>query len=98
MKPLTVRVVNLASRVDRREQVAAQFARVGVASYSFFEAVNGTANPHHPLFRLYDPPARRRIKGRGRDLKPSQLGLLCEPLPAVAGVRGLGRTAHRGGG
>ncbi|CAM5194797.1 hypothetical protein CDEF62S_06046 [Castellaniella defragrans] len=74
MKPLTVRVVNLASRADRREQVAAQFARVGVASYSFFEAVNGTANPDHPLFRLYDPAARRRIKGRGRDLKPSQLG------------------------
>jgi len=74
MKPLDIQVINLASRADRREQIAAQFARLGVASYAFFEAVNGKAHPDHPLFRLYDAAARRRVKGRGRDLKPSQLG------------------------
>ena len=74
MKPLAIRVINLAARADRREHVARQFERAGVAGYSFFEAVNGRAHPDHPLFRLYDAAARERVKGQGRGLKLSQLG------------------------
>lgn len=74
MKPIAIRVINLAARADRREQIAAQFRRLGVDAYTFFEAVDGREQPDHPLFRHYDPAARRRVKGPGRDLKGSQLG------------------------
>lgn len=74
MSTIPIRVISLASRIDRRRQVAEQFARLGVAGYSFLDAVNGKEQPDHPLFAHYDPAARARRKGRGRDLKPSQLG------------------------
>ncbi|WP_368643157.1 glycosyltransferase family 25 protein [Castellaniella ginsengisoli] len=74
MSTIPIRVISLASRTDRRRQVAEQFARLGVAGYSFLDAVNGKEQPDHPLFAHYDPAARARRKGRGRDLKPSQLG------------------------
>ncbi len=74
MNTIPIRVVSLASRADRRRQIADQFDRLGVTGYSFLDAVNGKAQPDHPLFAHYDPVARARRKGRGRDLKPSQLG------------------------
>lgn len=74
MKPIAIRVINLAARADRREQIATQFQRLGVDGYRFFEAVDGRTQSDHPLFRRYDPVARRRVKGPGRDLKASQLG------------------------
>lgn len=74
MKPIPIRIISLATRPDRRRQIAAQFDRLGVSGYSFLDAVNGREQPDHPLFAHYDPVARARVKGRGRDLKPSQLG------------------------
>jgi glycosyl transferase family 25 len=74
MNSISIRIISLASRQDRRRQIAAQFDRLGVAGYSFLDAVNGREQPDHPLFAHYDPIARARVKGRGRDLKPSQLG------------------------
>lgn len=74
MKPVAIRVINLAARADRREQIAAQFHRLGIYGYTFFEAVDGRTQPPHPLFGHYDPVARARVKGPKRDLKPSQLG------------------------
>ncbi len=74
MKPISIRIISLASRSDRRRQIADQFDRLGVSGYSFLDAVNGKQQPDHPLFAHYDPVARARVKGRGRDLKPSQLG------------------------
>ncbi|CAM3905226.1 glycosyltransferase family 25 protein [Castellaniella denitrificans] len=74
MNTIPIRVISLASRTDRRQQIAAQFDRLGVTSYTFFDAVNGKTQPDHPLFSHYDPVIRERRKGRGRDLKPSQLG------------------------
>ena len=69
-----IRIISLASRSDWRRQIADRFDRLGVTGYSFLDAVNGKAQPDHPLFAHYDPIARARVKGRGRDLKPSQLG------------------------
>ncbi|HEX7385666.1 MAG TPA: glycosyltransferase family 25 protein [Castellaniella sp.] len=74
MSPVPIRVISLASRPDRRAQIASQLGRLELADYRFLDAVNGKAQPDHPLFAHYDPVARRRIKGRGRDLMPSQLG------------------------
>lgn len=74
MRPVVVRIINLAARADRREHVVAQLADAGVTQYEFFEAIDGGRHPDHPLFRLYDPVARTHVKGPGRDLKPSQLG------------------------
>lgn len=74
MNTIPIRIISLASRPDRRRQIAAQFDRLGVEGYSFLDAVNGKEQPDHPLFAHYDPVARARVKGRGRDLKPSQLG------------------------
>ncbi|MFC4299832.1 MAG: glycosyltransferase family 25 protein [Castellaniella sp.] len=74
MNTLPIRIISLASRLDRRRQIAAQFDRLGISGYSFLDAVNGKQQPDHPLFSHYDPVARARVKGRGRDLKPSQLG------------------------
>jgi glycosyl transferase family 25 len=74
MNTIPIRIISLASRPDRRRQIAAQFDRLAVSGYSFLDAVNGKLQPDHPLFDHYDPAARARVKGRGRDLKPSQLG------------------------
>ena len=74
MSTIPIRIISLASRTDRRQQIAAQFDRLGVTGYTFLDAVNGKEQPDHPLFAHYDPVARARRKGRGRDLKPSQLG------------------------
>lgn len=74
MKPVPIRVINLVERADRREQIAAQFKRLGVDAYGFFEAVDGRVQPGHPLFRRYDPVARERLRGPGRGLKGAQLG------------------------
>ena len=74
MSTIPIRIISLASRPDRRRQIADRFDRLGVTGYSFLDAVNGKAQPDHPLFAHYDPIARARVKGRGRDLKPSQLG------------------------
>ncbi|MGB6241980.1 MAG: glycosyltransferase family 25 protein [Castellaniella sp.] len=74
MNTIPIRIISLASRPDRRQQIAAQFDRLGVSGYSFLDAVNGKQQPDHPLFAHYDPQARARVKGRGRDLQPSQLG------------------------
>lgn len=71
---IPIRIVNLPSRADRRAQVSAQMVALGDHPYRFFPAVHGTLQPDHPLFRHYDPAARRRVKGSGNPLKPSQLG------------------------
>lgn len=74
MSTIPIRVINLPARADRRARMAAQFARLNVQGYSFLAAVHGAQQPDHPLFRHYDAAARRRVRGPGRDLKPSQLG------------------------
>ncbi|HET8598665.1 MAG TPA: glycosyltransferase family 25 protein [Castellaniella sp.] len=74
MNEIPIRIISLASRPDRRRQIAAQFDRLGISGYRFLDAVNGKQQPDHPLFAHYDPVRRARVKGRGRDLKPSQLG------------------------
>ncbi len=71
---IPIRIVNLPSRADRREHLAAQMAPLGDYPYGFFPAVHGARQPDHPLFSHYDPAARERVKGRGNPLKPSQLG------------------------
>src|SRR5690606_11626523 len=74
MSAIPIRVISLASRLDRRRQISDQFDRLSISGYSFLDAVNGKQQPDHPLFAHYDPIARARVRGRGRDLKPSQLG------------------------
>ena len=74
MSTIPIRVISLATRIDRRQHIAAQFDRLGVTGYTFLDAVHGRLQPDHPLFAHYDPVTRARRKGRGRDLKPSQLG------------------------
>ena len=74
MNTIPIRIISLASRPDRRQRIADQFDRLGISGYSFLDAVNGRQRPDHPLFAHYDPVARARVRGRGRDLMPSQLG------------------------
>lgn len=74
MSTVPIRIINLAARTDRRQHMAAELDRLAIRDYAFFTAVDGTAQPDHPLFGHYDARARQRVRGRGRDLKPSQLG------------------------
>lgn len=66
-------VISLSTAHERRAFMLEQLQKLNI-HFEFFNAVHGTQNPDHPLFKKYDDKERRRRRGPGVSLNLGQLG------------------------
>ncbi|MBV6274121.1 glycosyltransferase family 25 protein [Alcaligenaceae bacterium CGII-47] len=69
----SIDIISLREAHDRRAFMHEQMQSLGLA-YTFFDAVHGTQNPDHALFKKYNDARRLRLRGTGSSLRLSQLG------------------------
>ncbi|NYT63515.1 glycosyltransferase family 25 protein [Alcaligenaceae bacterium] len=72
LKP-SIYVISLQAAQDRKASMRQQLDALGVA-YEFFDAVHGTQNPDHHLFKKYNDSKRALRRGANASLRLSQLG------------------------
>lgn len=72
LPPPQIFIISLEHALERQTAIDEQFKAFPELSYQFFPAVNGKAQPNHPLFAHYCDT--KRIKLRAKSLSNSQLG------------------------
>nr|WP_276511028.1 glycosyltransferase family 25 protein [Eoetvoesiella caeni] len=71
--PPKIYVINLVAAQDRQAFMRQQLQPLDVP-FEFFDAIHGTQNPDHYLFKKYNNTKRTRLRGANSSLKLSQLG------------------------
>lgn len=66
-------IISLVDAQERRTFMREQLQALGL-EYEFFDAVHGTRNPDHALFKKYNDARRARLRGADASLRLSQLG------------------------